>query len=58
MKELSVILRVKPVRKMKKEEYVFFADYFSFIPANAVLIPANYSIVVKASQLKLQILIR
>lgn len=35
MKELSVILRVKPVRKMKKEEYIFFADYFSFIPANA-----------------------
>ena len=29
MKELSVIIRVKPVRRMKKEEYVFFADSFS-----------------------------
>lgn len=35
MKELSIILRVKPVRKMKKEEYRFFADPFSFAPAIA-----------------------
>lgn len=35
MKELSVIIRVKPVRIMKKEEYVFFADSFSFVPTCA-----------------------
>lgn len=35
MKELSVIIRVKPVRRMKKDEYVFFADSFSFVPTHA-----------------------
>lgn len=34
MKELSIVLKVKPVRKMKKEEYVFFADSFSLVPSN------------------------
>lgn len=33
MKELSVVLRVRPVRKMRQAEYRFFADSFSFVPS-------------------------
>lgn len=35
MKELSITLRVKPIGKMKKKEYHFLADPFSFIPTIA-----------------------
>ena len=41
MKELSVVLKVKPVRKMKKDEYVFWADHFSFVPTNSDSTPGR-----------------
>lgn len=33
MRELTITLRVKPTGKMKKEEYRFLADPFSFTPS-------------------------
>lgn len=33
MRELTITLRVKPIGKMKKEEYHFLADPFSFVPS-------------------------
>lgn len=33
MKELSIILRVRPLKKMREEEYLFLADSFSFVPS-------------------------
>jgi hypothetical protein len=35
MRELSIYLRVKPIGRMKKEEYHFLADPFSFVPTIA-----------------------
>lgn len=35
MRELTITLRVKPTGKMKKEEYRFLADPFSFAPSIA-----------------------